>query len=88
MDISAMRHAAGLTQTQLAEELGVPQTVVSRLERQSEWKLSTLVEYMQGLDAEVRLTVSLPNGGGVVYVLVNGDFVVARDFVGDSACTE
>ena len=82
MDISAMRHAAGLTQTELAAELGVPQTTVSRLERQTEWKLSTLVDYMQGLDAEVRLTVSLPNGGAVVYELVAGDFKIAREFSG------
>lgn len=77
-----MRELAGLSQNQLARELGVKQTTVSRLERQSEWKLSTLIEYMQGLDAEVRLTVALPNGSGVVYELVKGRFEVVREFSG------
>ena len=72
-----MRIAAGMTQVQLAQQMGVEQTTVSRLERQSDWKLSTLIAYMKGCSAAVTLHVDTPSGSAT-YRLdgVAGDFVV------------
>ncbi|MDT5366215.1 MAG: hypothetical protein QOC62_646, partial [Mycobacterium sp.] len=46
IDLAAMRRATGLTQTELAANLGVGQAAVSKIERQSEWLLSTLSAYL------------------------------------------
>lgn len=72
MDLSAIRRFAGLTQTALAKRMGTEQTVVSRLERQSDWKLSTLVDYLLGTGLDVRLVLSGPDSsaqGDLVFVL-------------------
>ena len=74
-----MRRIAGMSQEALARELDTKQTQISRIERGEDWKFSTIIDYIIALDAEARLTVSLPNGGAVVYELVRGDFEIVRE---------
>jgi transcriptional regulator with XRE-family HTH domain len=59
IDLAAVRREAGLTQVQLAANLGVGQAHVSKVERQSDMLLSTLASYLSGLDAESRLIVEV-----------------------------
>jgi len=53
-----IRRARALTQTQLANALGVSQAQVSRLERQSDLFLSTLASYIEAMGGELELIAS------------------------------
>jgi DNA-binding transcriptional regulator YiaG len=63
-NLAAIRHAADLTQVALAEQMGVPQTVVSRLERQHDMLLSTLSGYLKAAGDRPRVVVTI-NGHDV-----------------------
>jgi DNA-binding XRE family transcriptional regulator len=52
MNLAMIRKAAELTQTDLAERLGVNQSVISKTERQDDMLLSTLMEYLTAAGAE------------------------------------
>jgi len=62
IDLAAVRHAAQVTQVQLAERLGVGQGQVSRTERQADLLLSTLVAYLRALGVDAELIVTVPGG--------------------------
>jgi transcriptional regulator with XRE-family HTH domain len=53
--LADLRRRAGLTQRQVAERMGVGQSDVSRLERRSDAKLSTLRDYATATGATLRL---------------------------------
>lgn len=57
LDLKKLRAAAGLSQYKLAAHLKLPQSAVSRLERQDDWKLSTLVAYVKALGGRITVTV-------------------------------
>lgn len=57
--LAAVRRAADLTQVALAEQMGVPQSVVSRLERQHDMLLSTLTGYLQAAGERPRVVVTI-----------------------------
>lgn len=59
IDLAAIRHATGLTQTQLAAKLGVGQAAVSKIERQSELLMGTLVSYLTALDVNAQIVVEV-----------------------------
>jgi len=59
IDLAAMRRATGLTQTQLAANLGVGQAQVSKVERQDDMLISTLASYLAALGADARLVVEV-----------------------------
>jgi transcriptional regulator with XRE-family HTH domain len=59
IDLSAIRRAAGLTQTQLAAKLGVGQAQISKIERQSDMLLSTLGAYLTALGVDASLVVEM-----------------------------
>lgn len=73
MDIAAIRRFAGLSQNALADRMGTKQTVVSKLEHQTDWKLSTLVEYLLGTGLEVRLSVLQSDGFGRLELCLSPD---------------
>jgi transcriptional regulator with XRE-family HTH domain len=50
---------AGMTQVQLADVLVTTQGQISRLERQNDMLLSTLIAYLTGLGVEASLVVSV-----------------------------
>jgi transcriptional regulator with XRE-family HTH domain len=59
IDLAAIRNAAGVTQAQLAERLGVGQGQISRTEHQSDLLVSTLIDYLQALGVEAELTIKV-----------------------------
>ena len=71
IDLAAIRRAAGVTQVQLAERLGVGQGQVSRTERQSDLLLSTLIAYLRALGVEAELTVKFPGGKTIHHSLTD-----------------
>lgn len=62
--LAEIRKAADLTQVALATQMGVPQTVVSRLERQHDMLLSTLTGYLKAAGEHPRIVVTV-NGHDV-----------------------
>ena len=60
-NLQGLRKAAGLTQAKVSEELGMPPSNVSRLEKGSDMLLSTLRNYVQAVGGKLNLIVELPN---------------------------
>lgn len=64
LQLQEARHAAGLTQTELAERLGVSQAQVARLEKRGYdgYSVKSLHRYVTalGVGFEVRIIISLP----------------------------
>ncbi len=56
-----IRRARALTQTQLAQALGVSQAQVSRLESQTDLFLSTLASYIEAMGGELDLIATFPD---------------------------
>lgn len=57
-----LRRTRRLTQAQVAERLGGRQVYVSRLEKRSDMKLSTLRDYVGALGGELSVLVTFPEG--------------------------
>ena len=72
VDPRAVRLAAGVTQVDLADRLGWEQARVSRFERQGDWKLSTLVDYLDALGVRAELVLRLPNRKKITQALNEG----------------
>jgi DNA-binding XRE family transcriptional regulator len=64
----ALRERQGVTQTELARRLEVSQANVSRIEHETDLKLSTLRGYVEALGGELELHAVFPDGE---------DFVIA-----------
>jgi DNA-binding transcriptional regulator YiaG len=62
--LAAIRRAAELTQVDLAGQMGVAQSVVSRIERQHDMLLSTLTGYLAAAGEHPRVVVTV-NGRDV-----------------------
>ncbi|MDT5354050.1 MAG: hypothetical protein QOJ56_2582 [Mycobacterium sp.] len=71
IDLAAIRRATGLTQTQLAANLGVGQAQVSKVERQADMLISTLASYLAALGADAKLVVEVSEQT-VTYNLTSG----------------
>jgi DNA-binding XRE family transcriptional regulator len=54
--LRAAREASGMTQVELAEELGIPQSNISRLESSTDMKLSSIRRYVEALGGELEVT--------------------------------
>jgi transcriptional regulator with XRE-family HTH domain len=67
IDLAAIRRATGLTQTELAANLGVGQAQISKFERQGDMLIGTLASYLAALGVEAKLVVQM------------GDQVVTHD---------
>lgn len=61
LTLQELRKAAGLTQAEVSQELGMPQSNVSRLEKGADMLLSTLRQYVEAMGGKLNLTVELPN---------------------------
>jgi transcriptional regulator with XRE-family HTH domain len=57
IDLAAIRRAAGLTQVELAANLGVGQAQISKVERQGDMLISTLASYLDALGVASSLVV-------------------------------
>ena len=62
MGLAALRRAADLTQTELANQMGVTQTAVSHLENRRDLLLSTLNSYIQAIGGRMRIVVTFEGG--------------------------
>jgi transcriptional regulator with XRE-family HTH domain len=71
IDLAELRRTAGVTQVQLAKALATSQGQVSRIERQSDMLVSTLVAYLTGLGVEASLVV-LVDGKTIAQDLTEG----------------
>ena len=58
--LQEIRKMANLTQSKIASELNMPQSNVSRLEKNSDMLLSTLQGYIEAIGGKLNLTVELP----------------------------
>ena len=59
LDLSAIRHAAKLTQVELASGLGVGQSAVSKIEAKRDVLLSTVADYIRAAGATAQLVVTV-----------------------------
>jgi transcriptional regulator with XRE-family HTH domain len=59
LDLAAIRRATGLTQIQLAANLGVGQAQISKIERQADMLISTLASYLAALGVDAKLVVEV-----------------------------
>ena len=59
IDLAAIRRATGLTQTELAAELGVGQAQISKIERQGDMLISTLASYLTALGVDAKIVVEV-----------------------------
>ncbi len=56
IDLNAARRTTGMTQEAVASALGTTQENVSRIERQRDVRLSTLVQFIQAQGGELEVT--------------------------------
>jgi transcriptional regulator with XRE-family HTH domain len=61
MTLSDLRRAHALTQERLAEALHISQDGVSRIEKRSDFLLSTLRSYIEAMGGKLRLVVEFPD---------------------------
>lgn len=66
MTLRDLRRAHELTQERLAEALHISQDGVSRIERRSDFLLSTLRSYIEAMGGKLRLIVEFPDRKPVV----------------------
>lgn len=59
--LSVLRERSAKTQQQVAARMRVAQSDVSKIERRSDMKLSTLRSYVEALGGSLRIKVRLPN---------------------------
>ncbi len=62
MELSELRKALALTQTQLAETLKKKQASISKMEHQSDMFISTLREILNAMGANLKIIASFPEG--------------------------
>ena len=62
MGLAMVRHAADLTQQDLADVLGVSQVAIQKTEQRSDMLLSTLRRYLLAAGADMEITVHWPDG--------------------------
>lgn len=70
--LATIRQVAALTQTEVAEKMGVRQTSVSRLEARPDMLLSTMKAYFDAVGAEATITIRV---GGVEHRVALADLV-------------
>ncbi|MGH7589503.1 MAG: helix-turn-helix domain-containing protein [Gemmatimonadota bacterium] len=58
--LAEARARAGLTQTEVAERLGIGQSDVSKLERRGDVRLSTLRDYARAIGARLHVRIQVP----------------------------
>ena len=60
MLLAEIRRQTGLTQEELAQNLGIKQPTLSRLESQTDMQISTLQRLVEGLGGSLELVAHLP----------------------------
>ena len=68
-----LRRESGLNQQELADEMGVSQANVSKVERQSDPQVSTLMRYLGALGANLELRAVFPTRSVQLYFLADAE---------------
>ena len=76
-----LRRALALTQEKMAEELGIGQDGISRLEKRSDLLISTLRGYIEAMGGNLRLVAEFPNRPPV---MLSGLTAVEAGVLGDT----
>ncbi|MGD1914522.1 MAG: XRE family transcriptional regulator [Rivularia sp. (in: cyanobacteria)] len=61
LTLQELRKATGITQAEISQSLQMPQSNVSRLEKESDMLLSTLRNYIHAMGGNLTISVELPN---------------------------
>lgn len=61
MELNDLRRARSLTQEELAERLGTRQSNVSKLERRTDVRISTLRDVIEAMGGELRIIAHFPD---------------------------
>jgi len=61
LELEKLRQAAQLTQEHVAEEMGVNQAAVSKLEKRTDVLLSTLGNFVRALGGRMEILIQFPN---------------------------
>ena len=62
MHLEELRKAREMTQTKMAEILGVAQSEISKVEHRTDLYISTLAEYVRALGGELEIRAVFPDG--------------------------
>ena len=77
--LSELRHAAGKSQRELAEALGIKQPSLSKLEGQSDMHVGTLRKIVEALGGHLHIMASFPKGNVRVTQFDEGKIAHARE---------
>ena len=69
LPLEQLRSARSLTQTSMAQALGVNQSAVSKIERRTDMYLSTLRSYVEAMGGSLEIRAVFPDGSVRVDVL-------------------
>ena len=61
LSLKELRLAAGITQTEMAERLGVGQAAISKIEQRGDVHISSLQRYVEALGAQLRIDAAFPS---------------------------
>ena len=75
MPMHALRDALHFTQQQLAEELGIKQGSISKMERRPDHLVSTLRRFVEAMGGELELRAHFPTGSVSITELGEDDEV-------------
>ena len=73
MPMHALRDALHFTQQQLAEELGIKQGSISKMERRPDHLVSTLRRFVEAMGGELELRAHFPTGSVSITELGEND---------------
>jgi len=62
MPLQELRKALSLTQAQLAEELGISQAAVSKMENRPDIYIRTLARFVEAMGGTLKVTANFPQG--------------------------
>jgi len=62
MPLQEIRKALSLTQEQLAEELGISQAAVSKMENRPDMYIRTLARFVEAMGGTLKVTANFPQG--------------------------
>jgi DNA-binding XRE family transcriptional regulator len=59
--LQELRQLLGLTQAEVAQKLGMPQSNISRLEKSSDMLISTLRGYVEAVGGKLEIAIEMPD---------------------------
>ena len=62
MPLQELRRALSLTQEQIAEELGISQAAVSKMENRPDMYIRTLARFVEAMGGTLKVTANFPQG--------------------------